>query len=354
MREPVRSFSHTVKKNSPEVTRLMFDLDTTTMVLAITWSLAAVVTGLLSGFVIGRTYTLNNETKRLKEDRARTLSALISLMESTNQLNNDVDHHHNELVSARKDIMEIEPNHDFSHLQNRLVKNISRVVESNRRMENDLVVSRYQLEAQAQELDRTRLEARTDSLCAVGNRKAFDESTKFMISRLQTSDAAFGMLLVDIDHFKRINDSFGHDAGDEVLVNIGQALKECVRPDDIVFRIGGDEFAILLEGVSAETAKLVGTRIRSTIERFDFSVGNKGSSTVVTMSMGMAVASRNDNSETIYKRADLALYESKAQGRNRLQIAYPEGEEPAPAKPAEDKTGTFNSYEQFKASFQES
>ncbi len=323
------------------------------MVFAVIWSLAAVATGLLSGFVIGRSYTLTHETKRLKEDRERTLGALIGLMECTDQLNSDVDIHQSELVSARQDIMDIDVSHDLSHLQDRLVENISRVVESNRRMENDLVVSRFQLEAQAQELDRTRLEARTDGLCAVGNRKAFDESTKFMVSRLQTSNSAFGMLLVDIDHFKRINDSFGHDAGDEVLVNIGQALKECVRPEDIVFRIGGDEFAILLEGVTDENAKSVGTRIRSTIERFDFNVGNQGSSTVVTMSMGLAVASQKDNCDSIFKRADQALYESKEQGRNRLQVAFANGEQPAETKPV-DESATFSSYEQFKASFQDS
>ena len=330
----------------------MIDSETSTIIFVVIWSLAAVVTGLLCGFVIGRSYTLTHESKRLKEDRERTLGALVGLMESTDQLNNDVDVHNNELVSAQKDILDIDTGNDFNHLQSRLVKNISRVVESNRRMENDLVVSRFQLEAQAQELDRTRLEARTDSLCAVGNRKAFDESTKFMISRLQSNDSPFGLLLVDIDHFKRVNDTFGHNAGDEVLINIGRALKECVRPEDIVFRIGGDEFAILLEGVTSENAKPVGTRIRSTIERYDFSVGNRGNSTVVTMSMGLAVACSEDNCDSIYKRADSALYASKDQGRNRLQIIYADGAEPIEDKPT-DEAPVINSYEQFKASFQE-
>ena len=140
----------------------MIDSETSTIIFVVIWSLAAVVTGLLCGFVIGRSYTLTHESKRLKEDRERTLGALVGLMESTDQLNNDVDVHNNELVSAQKDILDIDTGNDFNHLQSRLVKNISRVVESNRRMENDLVVSRYKLETQAQELDRTRHEARTD------------------------------------------------------------------------------------------------------------------------------------------------------------------------------------------------
>lgn len=81
-----------------------------------------------------------------------------------------------------------------------------------------------------------------------------------MVSRYQTEQAPFGLMLIDIDHFKRINDSFGHQAGDEDLTSIAKALKECVRPEDFVGRLGGDEFVILLDGLTQQAAKQVGEK----------------------------------------------------------------------------------------------
>lgn len=333
----------------------MFGLDVSAIAFVSVLSFGAVIVGLISGFVIGRMYTLSHEPKRLKNDRDRTLNALLNLMDSTHQLNSDVDSHNTELESAREDLLEFEHDaekeNEFGQLQKRLMDNITKVVESNRRMENDLVVSRYQLEAQAQELDRTRREARTDGLCEVGNRKAFDESFQFMISNLKSNEKPFGLLLVDIDHFKRINDTFGHNSGDEVLVSIGTALKECVRPEDIVCRIGGDEFAILLDGVTPENAKPVGQRISKTIQVYDFSVGNSGESTVVTMSMGLAVACDKDCCDSIYERADKALYKSKAAGRNCLTTIFPDGGFDHKIETTGDQDNK-PSYEEFKASFE--
>jgi diguanylate cyclase len=126
-------------------------------------------------------------------------------------------------------------------------------------------------------------------------------------------------MIIDVDHFKRINDTFGHTAGDQVLVSIGSALKQSVRQEDFVARLGGDEFAVILDGLHEQNASQVGDRIRSTIELFDFEVGDeRGSTTVVTLSMGLATAVKGDSKATLFERADQALYKSKELGRNRL------------------------------------
>lgn len=297
----------------------MLPHDTSQVLFICIWSLATLGVGLLCGFLIGRFYTLGKETTRLKKNREKTLGGLITLMNSTNQLNVDVDVHNSALRDAKHELELMDREDHLDELQTALISNITRVVQSNRRLENDLIVSRFQLENQAQELDRSRREARTDGLCDIGNRKAVDETLQFMVSRyLQNQKFSFGLMLIDIDHFKRINDTFGHQAGDEVLTSISIALKECVRPEDFVGRLGGDEFCILLHGLANDNAQLVGNRIRSTIELYDFSLNESEQSTVVTMSMGLAVIQPHDDAVSLYERADKALYKSKQLGRNRL------------------------------------
>ena len=317
----------------------MLGFDSAAIIFISAWSLAAVGVGLACGFFIGRAWTLTHEPKRLKKDRERTLKALSGLLESTEQLNEDVDVHNSALQSAKRDLEDVKAENDdpqeFGTLQVELLDHISRVVQANRRLESDLTKSRYQLETQAQELDRTRKEARTDPLCRIGNRKAFNEHLNYRISCFKNRKKSFGLMIIDVDHFKRINDTFGHASGDQVLFSIGEALKQCVRPEDFVARLGGDEFAIVLNGLTVKNAQLVGNRIRSTIELFDFQVGDlDGSTTVVTLSMGLALAFPGDCKQSLYERADQALYRSKELGRNRLcKIIEKDANEPAQSDP---------------------
>ena len=309
----------------------MFEVASIPLILA--GVLVACGIGVVIGFFIGRNFTIQNESRRLQRDRERTLDALAGLMESTKQLNQEVDVHNVALTSAKSGLSKIDMNNeDGKHIQLDLMNHISSVVEANRQLESDLTKSRFDLQRQAQELDISRREARTDALCRVGNRKAFDETLAYRMQMFKDQSENFGLMLIDVDHFKRINDTFGHQSGDEVLISIGAALKQCVRPEDFVARLGGDEFAIILHGLDDSNARSVGTRIRSTIELYDFSVGDeKGTSTVVTLSMGLAVVKLSDSSEQLYDRADKALYKSKDLGRNRLQTIV---DDPAEAKPA--------------------
>ncbi len=329
----------------------MLFTDVSSLLLPIIWSLAAVGIGLICGFFIGRVYAVSNQPKKLRRDREKTLEALVSVLNSAHQFNADVSQHKTALQSAETEIQNVSSTvGEFEDLQESVISTIRTIVQANQKMENDLVVSQYQLEATAQELDRSKKEARTDALCNIGNRKAVDETLQYLVSRYQSKKKPFGLMLIDIDHFKRINDTFGHESGDEVLVNVGRALKECVRPEDFVGRLGGDEFVLMLEGLTGSNAVAVGSRIRSTIELYNFSVGNKGESTVVTLSMGLAVISAGDDLKTLYKRADAALYRSKELGRNQL---YTMIEDEGKSEPDKPDNSPFASYEEFKASFDE-
>lgn len=123
-------------------------------------------------------------------------------------------------------------------------------------------------------------------------------------------------LLLDVDHFKDINDNFGHDAGDEVLVAIAHKIKRLCRKDDLFARIGGEEFVILLMDSSEVSACLFAERVRSSIEEMAGPFESK-----VTASIGVAFGNmKNANYDELYKQADIALYSAKDKGRNKVLL----------------------------------
>ncbi len=328
----------------------MNSLESTTWIFILGWSIAAVAVGLICGFFIGKIYALSHESQTLKAEKAYTFQSLMMLIESANQLNQDVDDHNYALASVKSEIQAADAFLD-GRLQNMLITGISKVMESNRKLEYDLALSRYKLESQAVELDKTRREARTDALCQVGNRKAVDEHLKFLLLGYRQRQKSFGLMLIDVDHFKRINDTFGHRAGDEVLTSISAVLKGCVRPGDFVGRMGGDEFCILLQGLDCQNATTVGKRIQESIEKHDFSIDDQGHSTVVTLSLGLTVVTPSDRAESIYVRADKALYRSKELGRNRLYTVFDDTQDQDAKPKTAETTPPITSYEALKAQY---
>lgn len=163
-----------------------------------------------------------------------------------------------------------------------------------------------------QELERL---ATVDGLTGVHNRRRFDARIKEAFQLLGRSERGFGLLLLDIDHFKSINDRHGHQAGDEVLRRLGQLLTQSTRVTDFVARYGGEEFVVLLpECMDANEGWAVAEKIRAAVAATPFpAVGQ------VTVSVGLSLAHKNDASaEAVVTRVDQALYAAKAQGRNRV------------------------------------
>jgi diguanylate cyclase (GGDEF)-like protein len=134
----------------------------------------------------------------------------------------------------------------------------------------------------------------------------------------------FSLLLLDVDHFKALNDKYGHPAGDVVLAAIGHTLRSAVRREDAVARYGGEEFAILLPNTTLEQAALVAEKVRESIGSFIVNHGGKSIST--TISGGLTAIHAGDTAESLVQRADAALYAAKASGRNRTCTPGADGE----------------------------
>ena len=159
-------------------------------------------------------------------------------------------------------------------------------------------------------------QATTDGLTGLVNHRTFQERFTTMLGRADRHELAVSLLLTDIDHFKKINDTYGHPTGDEVLRRVAAILKASARKIDIVARYGGEEFALVLEGTDRAGARQLAERIRQEVEQQSFP-SSKGAFSA-TLSIG--VASYPDDSREkpeIIARADQALYSAKHGGRNR-------------------------------------
>lgn len=167
--------------------------------------------------------------------------------------------------------------------------------------------------------------ARRDGLTRLLNRRAFDEALEEMFARIRRYDQAATLLTLDIDHFKKINDAYGHGAGDEVLCAVAQTMAAAMRPFDHVYRCGGEEFAVLMPGVPMAEAREAAERLRAAIAAETVSVHDGGVDISVTASIGVAEASAAITPQELLAAADAALYHAKARGRNQVVAAGASG-----------------------------
>jgi diguanylate cyclase len=167
--------------------------------------------------------------------------------------------------------------------------------------------------------DKYKAESTIDPLTGLNNVRKFDEVFNSCMADLEKKKLS--LLYIDIDFFKKINDTYGHSEGDVVLKDLGLILRSCARPTDIVSRNGGEEFTVLLVDSSLEQAKKVAERIRSTVEYHAFLL-NSGTEVNITVSVGLSnFPETTTNGSMMIKDADKALYEAKRTGRNRVCIA---------------------------------
>jgi len=159
--------------------------------------------------------------------------------------------------------------------------------------------------------------SRIDSLTGLDNRRSFESDLDELSTRLLEQSTTAALVIGDIDHFKKINDDFGHDAGDCVLRDVARELESAFRSDDIAFRIGGEEFALIAVGVTPELAKGMTESIRDRIE-----IARPGG-LEITMSFGVSMLQSGESATHWFRRSDSALYEAKRLGRNRVAVAAP-------------------------------
>lgn len=189
---------------------------------------------------------------------------------------------------------------------------ISRMGERLKDMENEAETLRSRVNEE-------RTQAMTDALTGIPNRLAYEDRLQQEIARWKRFGTPLVLVVWDVDHFKNINDSFGHKAGDKVLRAIAQVLANGVRETDFVARYGGEEFVQLMTGSSLEDCLPVAEKLRAAIEKTGFHFRDQA--VTITASCGLAEFRDGDSTEHWFERADQALYQAKNEGRNRCEIA---------------------------------
>jgi diguanylate cyclase (GGDEF)-like protein len=210
-------------------------------------------------------------------------------------------------------------------LRQQVTSRVQSLAEESRSLRHDLEGARTRTSAledivaeQAERIMDLQTEASQDPLTGVANRRAYDHWLPKQVQVCQSTDTPFALVLLDLDHFKSINDQHGHPFGDEVLQAAAKAMVQAVRQDDIVARVGGEEFAVLIKGAVPNVARLVAERIRSSIGRLEIRPDADADAVPVTASAGLASLRPDDDPESLYGRADRCLYRAKNSGRDRL------------------------------------
>ena len=196
-----------------------------------------------------------------------------------------------------------------------VISAVSRLIEANQSMQSQLSSVEDKLHEQSRLVEMKTAEARTDVLTGLANRRAFDDKVAACFDEFQRSRRPFSLILSDIDHFKKFNDTHGHQTGDKVLRGTARVLRESARESDFVARYGGEELAIILPGTKADEAVRALERTRQAVESARFR--SPTSELKVTMSFGIAELLPGEDVPTLIHRADAALYAAKQAGRNR-------------------------------------
>jgi diguanylate cyclase len=215
---------------------------------------------------------------------------------------------------------------DLSEIVSVIVEDTKKMVQKNKNLELQLMNSSQQVSDLRQNLDHVKKEAMMDGLTGLSNRKAFDKMIHDCVEDAGATGLPLVLLMLDIDHFKRFNDTFGHQTGDQVLRLVARTLTDGIKGRDIAARYGGEEFAIVLPETPLQAGVRVSESLRKSVEGKE--VVNKASQKhlgQITLSIGVAEYFPGESISDFISRADAALYEAKNQGRNRVATARPPG-----------------------------
>ncbi len=260
-----------------------------------------------------------NTVKLAGDKIQQTIQNVNDVVTSTKQNALEYNAH---LMRANEGLKEHKSQEEINALLTDVMSGTQNMLDRNEHLEVTLEQSARMMEDMRRDLEIARKEAMTDPLTGLGNRKAFDHEIYRMVELSQDDEYTFSLILMDIDHFKKFNDTFGHQVGDQVLKLVSRTLKQGVKGRDVVVRYGGEEFSVLLPETNFHGAMKVAEILRKEVEKKEVvnrSTGKKIAQ--ITFSAGVSQYRKGEEIDVLIERVDKALYEAKEKGRNQVVSA---------------------------------
>ncbi len=253
------------------------------------------------------------ETQKLQEVMDKSVQNIQQTVQSETDINQLKSAISDSLLSIKTGLTEF-----VVHDTQRYEKAESR----NQKLQQQIQFMEQESNQLKKKLSENRKKLMFDTLTGVRNRLSYDEILEQEFSRYARYHETFSYALLDIDHFKRINDEYGHNAGDKALQIVAQMMSRNIRKTDFLFRIGGEEFVLILPKTSLQGAAPLVEKIRKSVGETNFHF--KQQKVNISLSAGLSCMRENDTTESLYERADKALYQAKNSGRDRLVVTTPE------------------------------
>ena len=276
----------------------------------------------LSGEDIETVYRRHLSDERLSTSADETSSAMLAevgkVMTFLDTALRSTAKYDQSLTALTADLETTGQPEDLRAILKSLMASTNEVASTNRMLETRLLDSRGEIDTLRQTLESVKKESLTDALTGIANRKMFETALADATAHAARTSEPLALIVIDIDHFKRFNDTYGHLTGDQVLRLVSAAMREHVDPDTTLARFGGEEFGMVLPRLGREDAVACGEVVRRSVESRELLKRTTGESLGrVTISLGVAVLRPGETATSLLERADTCMYHAKRTGRNR-------------------------------------
>ncbi len=266
-----------------------------------------------------RKYIFDDSVDSLEKIQKNLTKLLSNTMDSVDEANKKASSAENSFKTSSQKLEDAVDVGDISNILSNIILETRELASTSTLLKRRLHETNSEVDALKQELEKTRVSATTDSLTGLLNRGAFDQQLGDILKQNESEPQLVSLLFLDLDHFKKINDNFGHLVGDKVIRYAAALLKQHTSENHLCARYGGEEMAVIMPDTSRQRAVFVAEKIRESLSRSKLQRKESGETIgQVTISIGVAQLKQGDNFDSLVSRADKALYIAKEKGRNRV------------------------------------